>query len=232
MAPEALLYTHPISHYCVSAERLLAFKGIPFRREFVPYHDHRALLKATGQDYIPMLIWEGRPVLWHQIPDFVESVRPSPTIYPDGQKALATTVENWGHQVLEERVWRAVVTRVPAVLADDHERWVFEELQTRARGPWAVLEARRAEFWADMLVHLRMVEGMVTDRPWILGNPSLADFGVYGSLSPLLTVGDTIPAEMPHLVDWARRISAFTASTPPPVPAPAPTASARRARRR
>jgi len=35
------------------------------------------------------------------------------------------------------------------VLGNDQERWVFEEMQTRARGPWHVLESRRAEFRDD-----------------------------------------------------------------------------------
>jgi len=199
----------PISHYCVSADRMLAYKGIPFDTAYVPYHDKTDLIAATGQDTVPAFQSDGRTVVWYDIPDFLEKLRPTPTLYPDGQKGLAVTLEHWGHQVLEERVWRYVVTKVPPVLRDDHERWVFEEMQTRARGPWHVLEMRRDEFRRDMETHLGMVEAMLEHRDWILGVPSLADFGIYGSLSPLLTVGETIPARFPRLRGWTERTQAF-----------------------
>lgn len=188
----------PISHSYVSADPMLAFKGIPADTVYVPYHDKRELLKAAGTDYVPTLAWGGTVVLWHDIPDFRERQRPQPTFYPGGQRGLATTLEPWGHQVLEERVWRYAVTRVPPFLRDDQARWVFEEMQTRARGPWHVLEMRREEFRGDMLTHLGMVEAMLDGRDWVLGEPSLADFGLYGSLSPLLIVGDPVPPEFPR----------------------------------
>src|SRR5207237_736584 len=174
MAARPVLYSMPISHYCISADRMLAFKGVPFDTRDVPYHDKSELIKATGQDYVPSLVWDGKPVMWYDIPDFLEKAQPKPTLYPWGKKGLATTLEHWGHQVLEERVWRYVVTKIPPVLHDDHERWVFE--------------------------------AMLDGQEWILGEPSLADFGVYGSLSPLLTAGEKIPKEFPQLANWVSRI--------------------------
>ncbi len=206
MAIRPTLYSMPISHYCVSADRILAFKGVPFDTVYVPYHDKRDLIKATGQDYVPTLVWDGKPVMWFDIPDFLEKARPRPTLFPGGQKGLAVSLENWGHQVLEERVWRYVVTKIPPVLGDDHERWVFEEMQTRARGPWHVLETRREEFREDMNKHLGMVDAMLDGRKWVLGEPSLADFGIYGGLSPLLIVRERIPREFPALAAWVERI--------------------------
>lgn len=206
MPSRPILYSMPISHYCVSADRVLAFKGVEFDTQYVPYHDKRELIEATGQDYVPTLVWEGKPVMWYDIPDFLETARPKPTLYPGNQKGLANVLEHWGHNVLEERVWRYAVTKVPPVLRDDHERWVFEEMQTRARGPWNVLEMRRDEFEADMVKHLGMVEAMLDGRDWVLGEPSLADFGIYGSLSPLLTIGETVPKELPRLAAWVERV--------------------------
>jgi len=58
MAARPLLYSMPISHYCISADRMLAFKGVPFDTRYVPYHDKSDLIKATGQDYVPTLVWD------------------------------------------------------------------------------------------------------------------------------------------------------------------------------
>ncbi len=199
----------PISHYCVSAERILAFKGIEFDNVYVPYHDKRELLEATGQDYVPALRWNGRVVTWESIPEFLEREQPRPTLFPGGQRGVARALEHWGHQVLEERVWRYVVTRVPPALRTDLERWVFEEMQTRARGPWSLLELRREEFRRDMETTLSLVEEMLVNRDWFLGEPSLADFGVYGGLSPLLTVGEAIPKGFPNLERWVGQVRAL-----------------------
>ena len=209
MAPHPVLYSMPISHWCVSADRMLAFKDVAFDTKPVPYHDKRELIAATGQDYVPTLVWDGKPVMWNDIPDFLEAKKPEPTLYPYGNKGLAVAIEQWSHAVTEEKVWRYVVTKVPPVLRDDHERWVFEEMQTRARGPWHVLEARREEFRGDMMKELARLEAMLAGREWILGKPSLADFGVYGSLSPLFIVGESIPDVFTNLAAWAKRIRAL-----------------------
>ncbi len=206
MARGVRLYYLKPSHYCVSAERMLAFKGIPFRIVPVPYHDRQELLALTGQDYVPTLDWNGTFVTWERIPRFLEEVHPQPTLFPSGREGLATVLEHWGHQVLEERVWRAVVTEVPRILDSDQERWVFEEMQTRARGPWHVLRARRKEFVEDLHAHFALVEGLLQGRSWVLDEPSIADFGIYGSLSPWRTVGHPWPARFPRLRAWARRI--------------------------
>jgi len=200
------LYYHPISHYCVSAERMLRFKGIEFETVYTPYEDHVELLRRSGQDYIPTLEWRGRFVRWQEIPGFLDQVAPDPRLVPAERSGLARTLENWGHLVLEERVWRAVVTEVPPVLRSDRERWVFEEMQTRSRGPWEVLRRRRGEYVADLNGYFGLVDSMLDGQDWLLGEPSVADFGVYGGLSPWLTVGHEIPSRFPRLGRWARRL--------------------------
>jgi len=206
MADTAELYYLPISHYCVSAERMLAFKGIRTKRVYAAYHDRQELLHRTGQDFVPTLLWKGQTVTWKEIPEFLDRIRPDPPLLPPGQEGLARTLENWGHQVLEERVWRAVVTQAPKFLHSDAERWVFEEMQTRARGPWNVLEVRRPEFVRELQEYFGFVDEMVRGREWLLDSPSLADFGVYGGLSPWLTVGEALPARYRALRGWVARV--------------------------
>lgn len=206
MSRSVELYYLPPSHYCVSADRMLAFKGIPAKKVYAPYHDRQELLRRTGQDYAPTLIWDGKPVTWDQIPAFLDRVVPDPPLVPKGQEGIARTLENWGHQVLEERVWRAVVTQVPPHLRSDAERWVFEEMQTRARGPWHVQKDRRPEFVQDLQEYFGLADDLVAGKEWILGRPSLADFGVYGGLSPWLLVGESIPKGFPALRRWVGRV--------------------------
>lgn len=206
MSDKVRLFYHPISHYCVSAERMLRFKGVRFELVYTAYHDHQELLKLSGQDYIPTLAWNGKYVTWTDIPSFLDRVRAKPRLTPVGKAGLARTLESWGHLVLEERVWRAVVTDVPPILRDDEERWVFEEMQTRARGPWHVLRSRRKEFAAELMPYFELVDAMLEGREWILDEPTVADFGIYGSLSPWLSVGEKIPARFAHVARWANRI--------------------------
>src|SRR3989304_2880591 len=85
MASRPTLYSMPISHWCISADRMLAFKGVPFDTTYVPYHDKTELIAARGQDYVPTLVWDGKPVMWYDIPDFLERERPGATLDPWGQ---------------------------------------------------------------------------------------------------------------------------------------------------
>ena len=209
MSEPAVLFGYPISHYCVSAERMLAFKKVPFRRVHVPYHDKRELIRETGQDYVPAVKWGKTVVTWKDIPDDLERRVPEPTLYPPGQEALARSMENWAHQVIEEQVWRFVVTRVPQVLTDDVERWVFEELQRRSRGPWTVLQSRRPEFRRELHEYLEMLEQLFHDRTFILGGPSLADCGLFGALAPLGVVGEGIPRKFPRLRRWHHTVESW-----------------------
>jgi glutathione S-transferase len=209
VAVRAELYYEPVSHYCVSAERMLAFKGIRAKQIYAAYHDRQELIRRTGQDYVPTLLWNGRAVTWDRIPGFLDKVRPDPPLLPQGQAALARALEEWGHLVIEERVWRAVVTQVPPTFRTDEERWVFEEMQTRARGPWHVLRARRAEFVKDLMPYFARVDALVRGREWILDRPSVADFGIFGSLSPWWYVGERIPARFRALAAWVERIRAI-----------------------
>jgi glutathione S-transferase len=200
------LFYIPISHYCVSVERMLAYKGIPAEIVYVPYHDKTELIKATGQDYAPALVWDGEVIKWREIPAYLERKKPEPRLYPGEWAGIAQVLENWGHQILEERIWRAVVTKVPPTLQSDEERWVFEEMQSRSRGPWHILELREGEYREEMVAYLQLVQTMLSQREWILGAPSVADFGIYGGISPLLTVGEELPSGLPDLADWVARI--------------------------
>lgn len=89
MTDTAELYYMPISHYCVSAERMLAFKGVPTKRVYAAYNDRQELLHRTGQDFVPTLVWKGKAVTWDKIPEFLDRLKPDPPLVPPGQEGLA-----------------------------------------------------------------------------------------------------------------------------------------------
>ena len=93
-------------------------------------------------------------------------------------------------------------------------------MRRRARNLRAILTSRRITTLYQPILDLHServlgfeatttLEEMLDDRRWLLGEPSLADFGVFGSISPLLTVGEPIPRSLPHLADWARRVASI-----------------------
>ncbi|HUI38461.1 MAG TPA: glutathione S-transferase domain-containing protein, partial [Thermoplasmata archaeon] len=74
---------------------------------------------------------------------------------------------------------------------------------------WHVLLARREEFRTDLMEYLAMVEALLQDKPWVLGAPSMADFAIYGALSPYWSVGEHTPSEFAELDGWRTRIAAL-----------------------
>jgi glutathione S-transferase len=116
-----------------------------------------------------------------------------------------------------------------ATIVDPVERWVFEEIQTRSRGSLDLMNRRRAEFRRDLAAYLTLIEDLLRDRRWILGEPSAADFGIYGSLAPLARVGERIPSQYPAVHAWLDRVRSIpsTETSRGPVRAPPAQAPAR-----
>jgi glutathione S-transferase len=204
---KVILYQEAFSHHCIKAAKLLSFKGVPFATKEVGYHDKRELLKASGQDYVPWLQWGAKGVPWYDIVDFVEARVPTPTAFPNGTEGQARIVEQWAHDILEERVWRYVVPDFSNVFKDDVERWVFEEIQFWKRGPMEAIRAKQPQLLDDVKKHFRFVEASLKDTDYLLGDePSLADFAVYGAIEPLRFVKREVPAEFPRIRAWQQRV--------------------------
>jgi glutathione S-transferase len=203
-------YQFPFSHWCVKVQKIMDYKGVEYEPVRVGYHDKRELIKATGQDYVPALVNGEKVVTYARIPDYLEAMKPNPTIYPNGTKAVSKAIENWAHYRLEEIVWRYVVPDVPKTFKDDLERWVFVEIQELKRGPLEFVNQRRPALKAEMNAHLQIVEDMLKEHPYLLGDaPSLADFAVYGAVNPIPYSGNTFPEELPKIGAWFKSISDF-----------------------
>jgi len=196
-------FQEPFSHWCVKTRKILDYKDMKYDVKNVGYHDKRELLKATGQDYVPAIISDGQIVTYPDIPDFLEKLAPNPSIYPNGTRALTKVLENWAHYRLEEIVWRFAVVDFAKTFKDDLEHWVFVEIQELKRGPLELMEARRTAFKTDMEAHLQIVEDMLKDHQFLLGEkPSLADFAVFGAIYPLRYSGNELPKKFSKLQTW------------------------------
>jgi len=198
-----VFFEEPFSHWCVKTRKIMDYKGIKFETKIVGYHDKRELIKATGQDYVPAIVNDGRVITYSSIPDFLEQLQTNPTIYPDGTKALTKAIEDWAHYRLEDIVWRYAVVDFPKTFRDDLERWVFIEMQELKRGPLQALEARRPEFKADMENHFQIIEDMLKDHRFLVAEkPSLADFAVFGAVNPLIYSGNRFADKFAKLRSW------------------------------
>lgn len=202
-----LLYGLDLSHHVVKVKRILEYKGIPYEYEYAPYHDRQDLLAVSGQDYVPYLLWEDQGVAWHQIPDFLEKQKPTPTIYPGGERGLAKILEGWAHDVVEEAAWKVALNDAIKTFKDPREAWVFEEMQARKRGPLEVMAMRKPEFQKGLSAALADVELRLGEAPFLLGaQPSVADFALYGALHVLPYTGNELPRDRPHVKAWFERV--------------------------
>ena len=205
-----LLYGLDLSHYVVKTRRILAYKGIDHEYEYAPYHDRQELLAVSGQDYVPYLLWEDKGVAWYDIPDFLEQRKPTPTLYPGGQRSLVKIVDGWAHDVVEELAWRVAAPGARKTFKDPREAWVFEEMQMRKRGDLDELAAQKPKHEKALVAGLKDVEARFAESPYLFGRePSLADFALYGALHCLPYTGNEIPKALPKTREWFVRVGAI-----------------------
>lgn len=203
-----LLYGLDVSHYVVKVKRILAHKKIAYEFEYAPYHDRQDLLAVSGQDYVPYLLWEDKGVAWYDIPEFLEKQRPTPTIYPGGQRNLARILEAWAHETVEEMAWRIAAPGARKTFQDPREAWVFEEMQMRRRGDLDELAAQKPKHEKALVATLAAAEDRFGESKFLLGaEPSLADFALYGALHCLPCTGNEIPRALPHTRAWFERVA-------------------------
>jgi len=207
MGMAVLLYDLPLSHYCVAAKKMLAHKGVAFATERAPYHDRQDLLAVSGQDYVPYLLWEDEGVVWGDIPAFLEGKVAQPTLYPDGQRHVAEMLAQWAHGIVEEAGWKCVAFDALKTFDDARERWVFEEIQTRTRGPLEVLNLQKQAHLQSLVKTLAPAEARLGETPYLLGaDVSRADFALYGALHIFPFTGNKFPDALTNVRAWWDRV--------------------------
>jgi len=104
------IYDEPYSPYCAKVRKLMDFKGLRYHAIYVPYHDKIRLLKETGQDYVPLLRDGRTGVPWYRSVDYLERIRPEPSAYPKGTRAVVKVLESWEYDWFEDRLWALVAS--------------------------------------------------------------------------------------------------------------------------
>jgi glutathione S-transferase len=230
------LYEMPFSHHCVKIRLALNYKGVPFERVNVKYHDKRDLIAASGQDVVPFILDDadsrgssapsspaaagsgGKDKITYygktDMMDWLDAKWPVPRLYPEGLRGQAKLIENWAHEVLEEAVFKTVIPDLAKKFRakDDVEGYVFEWLKEMQRGPWEEIVWKAANTYPEKVKPLYgWLEESLKGHDYILGEPSAADFAAYGAIFPLYFVGKEMPKEYPRLREWKDRLSKLDA---------------------
>ena len=218
-----VLHAIPASHPCVTVERALQLKGLPYRRvELIPVAHKLAQKIRFGETTVPVLAFpDGRTMagsraILRALEDRAPALLPAD---PDARR-LAERAEEWGDQVLQplaRRVVWAAVSRRPEVM-DAYSAGAdlpVPRSLARAAAPIVSRAARAANHGSDLNVradlahlahHLDRVDRWIGDG--VLGGdaPNVGDLQIAPSVALLASVEDLAPAmdERPALA-LARR---------------------------
>lgn len=202
-----VLYTEAYSPYCAKVRKILAYKGLRYRTIPVPYHDKVRLIRDTRQDYVPF-VRDGRTdVPWNRAVDYLERLRPKPTVYPNDTREQCKILEAWEYDWFEDRVWGLVAPFLEPTFEDPAERWNFVEYWERVYGPFDATRKDPSEAWASVEPSLRLLEDCLRARDFLLAElPTAFDFAIYGDFHAMRCAALRIPARYPKLRTWYRRL--------------------------
>ncbi|MFM2417969.1 MAG: hypothetical protein RL385_2692 [Pseudomonadota bacterium] len=220
--PEIVLHQWSISPFCVKVQKILDFKGLPYRVE--EYGGFRALkvkrLSPSGK--LPVLDYAGQRVADSSaIAHMLDALHPSPALFPASvDPHLVHLLEDWADESLYWfELWfrlfdEAALDRAVAIACagrPGYERFLFKQGLARYRG--TVVAQGLGRYPRDVILdnfraHLSALAGRLARNPWLAGDaPSLADIAVSAQLDEIVRTseyGREID-ELPALGAWRRR---------------------------
>jgi glutathione S-transferase len=191
----------PFSHNCVKVRVALARKGVSYDTRNIPPADRAAVLAASGQGMVPVLIDDGRvivdstAILLH-----LEEIHPDPPLVPKDPalRAECLILEDWADQAfmaLSRRVSYANVLKRPGALsrmffpdAAGPKAWVKERIARRVVTKRFHLSPRRyVTDLADSKRLAALAMARLDGRRWLVGDtPTIADIALATMPAPLL----------------------------------------------
>jgi glutathione S-transferase len=144
----------------------------------------------------------------------LEARYPTPTLFPNGNAGLPWAVTIWTDRVVFANtvglVFGSLGDKVPQSFIDDRTKMRGAPFDVKAMG--AALPQLRDQYRAHVAWIEDQLAGGGSARPWLLGEPSLADFTAYMNLWYVrsnLDTADAWLAEFPRVRDWESRIRAI-----------------------
>ena len=209
---ELILHHYPMSPFSEKVRKVLAFKGVPWRAVEQPMWNPKPKLTPLTGGYRRIPVMQiGADVYCDTgcILRTIESLHPSPTLFPVGQRGTAELIAWWSDRqlfgVVVTLVLAAIGHTLPAEFRTDREAMLpgFKIDAMPALAPHA-----RSQF----RVFCRGIDRQLEGRPFLLGDAfSLADAACFHSLWFARMDPETaaIAAAEPRLAAWFARVEAI-----------------------
>jgi glutathione S-transferase len=206
------LYVIPASHPCLSAELMLGYKGVPYKRRDLVMAMHKPILRALGFDRatVPALKADGRKVQGStEIARYLDEVSPDPPLFPadPDQRRAVEDAESWGDGQLQ-----AVARRLALVAVAGDRTHLQDFLEGYKLGVPASVAAKTAgpAIWMEQKIHkadadacradagrvpelVDHVDGLIADGVIGGAEPNAADFQIASSVRLLMALDQLRP---------------------------------------
>ena len=217
------LIQFPWSPYCLVQKRILDYSAAPHKVTDIPPSDRSLVWKLTKQRYYQVpIVRDGRNVLF-ETDDNSQVIAK----YLDAKFKLGLFPKEWDG--LQRILWRYIDNDLEGAtfrLNDVHyeefvpaaERLNYLRFKERKFGRGCIAQWRaESRAWQARLAELLIpFEQMLGTRDFLLdGRPRFVDFDLWGILANFLYSGRyRLPANLPKLKVWHRRMSGLRAAQP------------------
>jgi glutathione S-transferase len=211
--PELILHHYWESPYSEKIRRIMGLKGLAWKSVVIPIVMPKPdLLALTGGYRKTPVLQVGADIYCDTdcIVDFLERIRPEPSLYPGHSRARCHMLSGWAQEV-----FMLVINVLGGSGGDVFPEGFVEDRTTMIEGGidlarmLAQLPARRDQ----LRVKIELLEEHLGDgRSFILGEePSLADFGIHHPVFLLRMLPATAPILEPfeQIKAWMERMDRF-----------------------
>ncbi len=210
------------SHNCLKVRVGLALKGIAYETRDIPPADRAAVVAASGQGLVPVLLDEGNVVTGStRVLLYLEERHPARPLLPvdPGARAECLLLSDWADRAFMEVSRRIAYHNVfsrPGRLGElifPADRGLVRRIKEpiarrRVSKRFAISPKRHVADLADAKRSAALAVARLGGRPWLLGSaPTLADVSLASMSAPL--IADAELRESPDvaaLLAWGRAL--------------------------